>query len=56
MDEAVAHDRAFGLNSFIASAQVGYLVAAELQDSLGNVVFPRASPCTVGYWPAGIGA
>jgi hypothetical protein len=41
VDETVAHDRTFGLNSFIASAQVGYLEAAELQDSLGNVVFPE---------------
>jgi hypothetical protein len=38
VDEAVAHDRMFGLNSFITSATVGYLVAAELKDSLGNVV------------------
>jgi hypothetical protein len=42
VDQALAHDRTSGLNSFIASAQVGYLVAAELKDSLGNVVFPES--------------
>jgi len=42
VDEAIGHDRTFGLNSFIASAQIGYLVAVELRDSLGNVVFPRS--------------
>jgi hypothetical protein len=42
VDESVGHDRAFGLNSFIASAQVGYLVGVELKDSLGNVVLPRS--------------
>lgn len=41
VDEAIAHDRAFGINSFISTARVGYLVAAELKDSLGNVVFPQ---------------
>src|SRR5205085_5848555 len=42
VDEAFGHDRTFGLNSFIASVQVGYLVAAELRDSLGNVVLPES--------------
>jgi hypothetical protein len=42
VDEAIAHDHTFGLDSFIASAQVGYLVAAELKDSLGNIVYPES--------------
>jgi hypothetical protein len=42
VDEAIANDRTFGRDSFIANAQVGYLVGAELKDSLGNVVVPES--------------
>ena len=42
VDETIAHDRTFGLDSFIANAQVGYLLAPEQTDSLGNVVFPES--------------
>ncbi len=41
LDEAIGNDRTFGLDSFIASVDVGYIVAPELKDSLGNVVFPK---------------
>jgi hypothetical protein len=40
-DEAIGHDRTIGLNSFLANAQVGLLVAKELTDSLGNVLYPE---------------